>query len=69
MFDGDDKVRAAVCKVHAHLDYETALHYVSAEQLKRLADRMLDTKVQLARRLVEQDMYSDVARYSACCKE
>lgn len=45
MLDGDDKVRAAVCKVYAHLDYETALHYVSAEQLKRLADRMLDTKV------------------------
>jgi hypothetical protein len=53
MLDGDDKVRAAVCKVYAHLDYETALHYVSAEQLKRLADRMLG-----------QDMYSDAAH---CC--
>lgn len=47
MLDGDDKVRAAVCKVYAHLDYETALHYVSTEQLKRLAERMLDTKVWL----------------------
>ncbi len=45
MFDGDDKVRAAVCKVHTHLDYETALHYVSAEQLKWLADRMLDMEI------------------------
>jgi sister-chromatid-cohesion protein PDS5 len=51
MLDGDDKVRAAVCKVYAHLDYEAALHYVSTEQLKRLAERMLDTKVLLASRL------------------
>lgn len=45
MLDGDDKVRAAVCKVYAHLDYETALHHVSVEQLKQLSERMLDRKV------------------------
>lgn len=47
MVDGDDKVRAAVCKVYGHLDYEAALHHVSVEQLKQLADRMLDRKVKV----------------------
>jgi len=49
MLDGDDKVRAAACKVYAHLDYEATLHHVSTEQLRRLAERMLDTKVWFAR--------------------
>lgn len=45
MLDGDEKVRAAVCKVYAQLDYESVLHHVSVAQLMALAERMLDRKV------------------------
>lgn len=43
--DPDDKVRAATCKLYAQLDFETALHHVSAVQLKALSERALDKKV------------------------
>jgi sister-chromatid-cohesion protein PDS5 len=33
LFEPDEKVRAAVCKVYSQLDYEAALHYVSVDQL------------------------------------
>ncbi|KAF9559464.1 hypothetical protein CPC08DRAFT_763333 [Agrocybe pediades] len=42
--DPDEKVRAAACKVYSHLDYEAALHHVSEEQLKHVAERGLDKK-------------------------
>lgn len=47
LFDPDDKVRAAVCKVYSNLDYETALHHVSESQWKAIAGRGLDKKVYL----------------------
>lgn len=43
--DPDEKVRAAVCKVYSQLDYETALHHVSVEQLRAVAGRGVDKKV------------------------
>lgn len=43
--DPDEKVRAAVCKVYGQLDYETALHHVSESQLRALAERAVDKKV------------------------
>jgi ABC-type transporter MlaC component len=45
IFDPDDKVRAAACKVFSQLDYEGALHHVSEEQLRTVAGRGLDKKV------------------------
>ncbi|KAJ7096724.1 armadillo-type protein [Mycena belliarum] len=44
LLDPDDKVRAAVCRVYAQLDYETALHHVKADQLRAVAGRGLDKK-------------------------
>ncbi|RXW15368.1 hypothetical protein EST38_g10488 [Candolleomyces aberdarensis] len=44
VFDPDEKVRAAVCKVYSQLDYESALHHVSEGQLKAVAGRGLDKK-------------------------
>ncbi|KAF9457542.1 armadillo-type protein [Collybia nuda] len=43
-FDPDEKVRAAACRVYGQLDYETALHHVSEDQLHALAGRGLDKK-------------------------
>lgn len=45
MFDPDEKVRAATCKVYSHLDYETALHHVSKGTLQVVVGRGLDKKV------------------------
>ncbi|KAI0747029.1 armadillo-type protein [Daedaleopsis nitida] len=42
--DPDEKIRAAVCKLYGQLDYETALHHVSVQQLKAVAGRGLDKK-------------------------
>ena len=44
LFDPEEKVRAAVCKLYSQLDYETALHYVSEKQLRDVGDRTLDKK-------------------------
>ncbi|KAF8582552.1 ARM repeat-containing protein [Ramaria rubella] len=44
LHDPDDKVRAATCKLYSQLDYETALHHVSAKQLQAVAERCLDKK-------------------------
>ncbi|KAG0700591.1 armadillo-type protein [Suillus ampliporus] len=44
LLDPDEKVRAAVCKVYSQLDYETALHYVSEDQLRSIAGRGMDKK-------------------------
>ncbi|KAJ7695426.1 cohesin-associated protein Pds5 [Mycena rosella] len=44
LLDPDDKVRAAVCRVYAQLDYETALHHVKTDQLRAVADRGVDKK-------------------------
>ncbi|KAI0646530.1 armadillo-type protein [Trametes meyenii] len=44
LFDPDEKVRAALCKLFSQLDYETALHHVSVELLKGIAGRGLDKK-------------------------
>ncbi|KAF7350447.1 Sister chromatid cohesion protein pds5 [Mycena venus] len=44
LLDPDDKVRAAVCRVYAGLDYETALHHVKVEQLRGVAERGADKK-------------------------
>ncbi|KAF8970162.1 armadillo-type protein [Flammula alnicola] len=44
IFDPDEKVRAASCKVYSHLDYEGALHHVSEEQLRAVVGRGLDKK-------------------------
>lgn len=45
ILDPDEKVRAATCKVFAHLDYEGALHHVSEVLLREVAGRGLDKKV------------------------
>lgn len=45
LLDPDEKVRAAVCKLYSELDYETALHYVTAEQLRAVGERTVDKKV------------------------
>lgn len=45
VFDPDEKVRAAVCKVYSQLDYESALHHVGKKQLLDIAGRGLDKKV------------------------
>ncbi|KAJ7728060.1 hypothetical protein B0H16DRAFT_1894217 [Mycena metata] len=42
--DPDDKVRAAVCRIYAQLDYGTALHYVKPGQLPALAGHGVDKK-------------------------
>ncbi|KAJ7145311.1 armadillo-type protein [Mycena crocata] len=44
LLDPDDKVRAAVCRVYSHLDYETALHHVKTDQLRAVAGRGVDKK-------------------------
>ncbi|KAH9849574.1 armadillo-type protein [Lenzites betulinus] len=44
LFDPDEKVRAALCKLFSHLDYEAALHHISVDVLKGLAGRGLDKK-------------------------
>ncbi|KAJ7599219.1 armadillo-type protein [Mycena floridula] len=44
LMDPDDKVRAAVCKIYSQLDYETALHHVSEQQLRAIAGRGADRK-------------------------
>lgn len=45
IFDPEEKIRAAVCKVYSQLDYETALHHVSEAQLRAVAGRGVDKKV------------------------
>jgi len=45
LMDPDEKVRTAVCKLYHDIDYETALHHVSVEQLRALAGRAADKKV------------------------
>lgn len=49
MFDPDEKVRAATCKVYSNLDYETALHHVSKDTLQVVVGRGLDKKVDQSR--------------------
>ncbi|KZP25702.1 ARM repeat-containing protein [Athelia psychrophila] len=44
LFDPDDKVRAAVCKVYSQLDYEMTLHHTTEAQLRAIAGRGLDKK-------------------------
>ncbi|KAI0634818.1 armadillo-type protein [Trametes polyzona] len=44
LYDPDEKVRAALCKLFSQLDYETALHHLSVDVLKALAGRGLDKK-------------------------
>ncbi|KAJ7207075.1 armadillo-type protein [Mycena pura] len=44
LFDPDEKVRAAVCRVYSQLDYETALHHVGVDQLRTVAERGMDKK-------------------------
>ncbi|KAI0824810.1 armadillo-type protein [Trametes gibbosa] len=44
LFDPDEKVRAALCKLFSQLDYEAALHHISVDVLKGLAGRGLDKK-------------------------
>lgn len=45
LFDPEEKIRAAVCKMYSQLDYETALHHVSENQLRTIAGRGVDKKV------------------------
>ncbi len=43
--DVDERVRAAMCKIFAQLDYEIALHNVDLTTLKMIGDRVMDKKV------------------------
>ena len=45
LLDPDEKVRAAVCRLYTQIDYETALHHVSTQQLRNVAGRGVDKKV------------------------
>ncbi len=45
LLDPDERVRASVCKLYVNLDYETALHHVSEEQLRSIGERTMDKKV------------------------
>jgi sister-chromatid-cohesion protein PDS5 len=45
LFDPDEKVRAAVCRIYSQLDYEMALHHATEAQLRTVAGRGLDKKV------------------------
>lgn len=49
LLDPDEKVRAAVCKAYGQIDYETALHHVSEQQLRAIAGRGVDKKVRAIR--------------------
>ncbi|KAF7323824.1 hypothetical protein MKEN_00603700 [Mycena kentingensis (nom. inval.)] len=49
LMDPDEKVRAAVCRLYGQLDYETALHHVGVEQLRKLAERTQDKKYTVRR--------------------
>ncbi|EJD39136.1 hypothetical protein AURDEDRAFT_71387 [Auricularia subglabra TFB-10046 SS5] len=42
--DPDERVRVAVCKAYARLDFENALHHVETEHLHKLAERGKDKK-------------------------
>uniref|UniRef100_D8QDI4 Uncharacterized protein n=1 Tax=Schizophyllum commune (strain H4-8 / FGSC 9210) TaxID=578458 RepID=D8QDI4_SCHCM len=44
LLDPDEKVRAAVCRVYAQLDYETVLHHVGEDQLRAIAGRGVDKR-------------------------
>lgn len=44
LLDPDEKVRAAVCRVYAQLDYETVLHHVGDDQLRAIAGRGVDKR-------------------------
>ncbi|PCH44760.1 hypothetical protein WOLCODRAFT_78395 [Wolfiporia cocos MD-104 SS10] len=44
LFDPDEKIRAAVCKMYSQLDYETALHHVTEKQLRAVSGRGMDKK-------------------------
>lgn len=45
IFDPDEKVRVAACKVYSHLDYEAALHHIPEDHLREVVGRGLDKKV------------------------
>ena len=56
LLDPDEKVRAAVCRLYTQIDYETALHHVSEQQLRNVAGRGVDKKVWIpfwARMMIE----------------
>ncbi|KAL0574121.1 Sister chromatid cohesion protein pds5 [Marasmius crinis-equi] len=57
LMDPDEKVRAAVCKLYSELDYETASHHVSSQQLKAVIARVADRKG-----IVRQAAATSVAR-------
>nr|GAT42782.1 predicted protein [Mycena chlorophos] len=44
LIDPDEKVRAGASRLYGQLDYETALHHVSVEQLHQLGGRGADKK-------------------------
>ncbi|KAG7091856.1 hypothetical protein E1B28_008258 [Marasmius oreades] len=65
LLDPDEKVRAAVCKLYSELDYETASHHVSSQQLKAVIARVADRKP-----IVRQAAATSVARlYSLALPE
>ncbi|KAG8937052.1 hypothetical protein FRC02_008159 [Tulasnella sp. 418] len=57
LYDPEEKVRAAVCKVYSQVDFETALHHISADQLKEIASRCMDKK-----RSVRQEAFACLGR-------
>ncbi|TDL19619.1 ARM repeat-containing protein [Rickenella mellea] len=44
LYDPDEKIRGAACRLYAQLDYETALHHVSAKMLRAVGGRGVDKK-------------------------
>ena len=66
LFDPDDRVRAAVCKLYGQLDYETALHHVTMDQLKAIAGRGLDKKVRAPGLMCEMMLILSLTAKCSC---
>lgn len=65
LFDPDERVRSSVCKLYVNLDYETALHHVSEDQLRAIGERTMDKKVSTSIAVV---VASSSHNYTlACC--
>jgi sister-chromatid-cohesion protein PDS5 len=45
IFDPDERVRTAVCRLFGDLPYETLITHVHAKHLRSVGDRIMDKKV------------------------
>lgn len=52
--DSDERVRAAICKVLGSVDYDTALHHLSADTMRAVGGRVSDKKVSSSSAEIDQ---------------